>query len=150
MTYTHTPKYIYIYVIIAEQFVITNLSGRTYVRTLHVDCVWTVVSDRLVRRLSPPAHGHGARSLQRALSLFRRRSYSVHCLVLYSFPIMRRCCLCLLNLSCWWHIKIIFVPTLAVSKRKQLDRVNLVPSLVRVKTKAYSAQNSISIVRNRT
>ena len=35
MTYTHTIKYIY--VIIAEQFVISNLSGRTYVRTLHVD-----------------------------------------------------------------------------------------------------------------
>ena len=57
MTYTHTPKYIY--VIIAEQRVITNLSGRTYVRTLYVDCV---VSD------SSPAHavghGHGVRSLQ--------------------------------------------------------------------------------------
>ena len=36
MTYSHTPKYIY--VIIAEQLVSTNLSGRTYVRTLHVDC----------------------------------------------------------------------------------------------------------------
>ena len=34
-----------IYVIIAEQFVITNLFGRTSVRTLHVDCVWIVVSD---------------------------------------------------------------------------------------------------------
>ena len=43
MTYTHTPKYIYVN--IAEQFVITNLSGKTSVRTLHVDCVWTVVSD---------------------------------------------------------------------------------------------------------
>ena len=148
MTYTHTPKYIY--VIIGEQFVITNPSGRTYVRTLHVDCVWTVVSDSP----SLPAHGHGAHSLQsqRALSLFRRRSHSVHGLdlVLYSFPIMRRCCLCLLNLPCWWHIKIMFVPTLAVSKRKQRDRVNLAPSLVRMKTKAYPAQNSISIVRKRT
>ena len=38
MMYTRTRKYIYIYVIIAEQFVITNLSGRTSVRTLHVDC----------------------------------------------------------------------------------------------------------------
>ena len=35
MTYTHTPKYIY--VIIAEKFVIINLSGRTSVQTLHVD-----------------------------------------------------------------------------------------------------------------
>ena len=42
MMYTHTPKYIY--VIIAEQFIITNLSGRTSVRTRHV-------SD------SSPAHG---------------------------------------------------------------------------------------------
>ena len=31
MTFTHTPKYIY--VIIAQLFVITNLSGRTCVRT---------------------------------------------------------------------------------------------------------------------
>ena len=40
MTYTHMPKYIYIYicVIITEQLVITNLNGRTSVRTLHVDC----------------------------------------------------------------------------------------------------------------
>ena len=37
MTYTNTPKYIYVN--IAEQFVITNLSGRTSVRMLHVDCV---------------------------------------------------------------------------------------------------------------
>ena len=45
-----------------------------------------------------------------------------------------------------------FVPRLAVPKRKQLDRVkvNLAPSLVRVKAKAYSAQSSISIVRFRT
>ena len=44
------------------------------------------------------------------------------------------------------------VPKLAVPKRKQLDRmkVNLTPSLVRVKTKAYSAQISISIVTFRT
>ena len=41
--------------IIAEQFVITNLSGRTSVRTLHVDCVVSA---------SSPAHGHGVRSLQ--------------------------------------------------------------------------------------
>ena len=54
MTYTHTPKFI-ISVIIAEQFVITNLSGRTSVRTLHVDCVVSA---------SSPAHGHGVRSLQ--------------------------------------------------------------------------------------
>ena len=38
MTYTHMPKYIYICVIITEQLVITNLNGRTSVRTLHVDC----------------------------------------------------------------------------------------------------------------
>ena len=41
--------------IIAEQFVITNLSGRTSVRTLHVDCVVSARS---------PVHGHGVRSLQ--------------------------------------------------------------------------------------
>ena len=33
---TYMPKYIY--VIITEQLVITNLYGRTSVRTLHVDC----------------------------------------------------------------------------------------------------------------
>ena len=71
------------------------------------------------------------------------------CLVPYSFPIMRRCCLCLLNLPCWLQIKIMFVPKLAVPHRKKLDRVkvNLAPRLVRVKTKAYSAQSSIFIVR---
>ena len=53
MTYTHMPNYIY--VIIAEQFVITNLSGRKSVRTLHVDCVVSY---------SSPVHGHGVRSLQ--------------------------------------------------------------------------------------
>ena len=42
-----------------------------------------------------------------------------------------------------------FVPKFAVLKRKQLDRVkvNLALSLVRVKTNAYSAHNSISILR---
>ena len=46
-----------------------------------------------------------------------------------------------------------FVLKLVVPKRKQFDRVkvNLAPpSLVRMKTKAYSAQSSISIVRFRT
>jgi hypothetical protein len=57
MTYTHTPKYIY--VIIAEQFVITNLSGRTSVRTLHVDCVVSASSPA-----HAVGHGHGVRSLQ--------------------------------------------------------------------------------------
>ena len=116
-------------------------------RTLHIDCVASA---------SSPAHATGTVSVAckaRALSLSLFRSHAIHCLVPYSFPIMRRCCLCLLNLPCWWHIKIMFVPKPAVPKRKQLDRmkVNLAPpSLVRVKTKAYSAQISISIVRFRT
>ena len=42
-----------------------------------------------------------------------------------------------------------FVPKLAVPKRKQLDRVkvNLAPSLVHVKTKVCLVQSLISIVR---
>ena len=61
----------------------------------------------------------------RALWLSLFRSHAIHCLVPYSFPIMRRCCLCLLNLQCWWHIKIMFVPKLAAPKQLDRMKVNL-------------------------
>ena len=110
-------------------------------------CMWTVVSDSVECRhcIRPcdwrtdhsdsdtPAYGrnaitspaHAARSYQRQRTLSLFRSHAIHCLVPCSFPTKRRCCVCLLNLPCWLHIKFLFVPKLAVPKRKQLDRVKV-------------------------
>ena len=159
MMYTHTPKYIY--VIIAEQFIITNLSGRTSVRTLDVDCSqwqcrhWPVTVSNIVTdhtTATPTAR-------QPTVPVACKGHCHCHCseVMLFTdkFHIISQSCIdavCLLNLLCWWHIKIcLCLHSLFLNVNNSTGwRSISPPSLVRVKTKAYSAQSSISIVRFRT